>query len=142
MKRPYITYYQVNLKSETSSSEISHDVSQITDKAEESEKVNSGIVIEIEELKDSLKSKYVLNKLNIENDDENRDIQFAIDGASFDVAKEYFPDDAQKLRVKGTVFARMSPDQKESLIGSLYYSYYMLAYNFLYMVTQYNIFMN
>ena len=120
MKRPYITYYQVNLKSETCSSEISHDVSQITDKAEESEKVNSAIVIEIEELKDSLKNKYVVNKLNIENDDESRDIQFAIDGASFDVVKEYFPDDAEKLRVKGTVFARMSPGQKESLIGSLH----------------------
>ena len=42
---------------------------------------------------------------------------FAIDGNSYDVVKKYFPDDADKLRVKGTVFARMSPDQKEYLIG-------------------------
>ena len=42
---------------------------------------------------------------------------FAIDGNSYDVVKKYFPEDADKLRVKGTVFARMSPDQKEYLIG-------------------------
>lgn len=41
---------------------------------------------------------------------------FAITGKAFAVIKEYFPELLPKLTVRGTVFARMSPDQKQQLI--------------------------
>ena len=74
-------------------------------------------VIDVEEVKGNLKDKETSGKYNNDDDDKNHDIHFAIDGATFNIIKEYFPEEAKKIWVKGTVFARMSPDQKESLIG-------------------------
>ena len=74
-------------------------------------------VIDVEEAKIDLKSKETSKKYNNDLDDKNDDIHFAIDGATFNIIKEYFPEEAKNIWVKGTVFARMSPDQKESLIG-------------------------
>uniref|UniRef100_A0A8C4F5M9 Polyamine-transporting ATPase 13A3 n=1 Tax=Dicentrarchus labrax TaxID=13489 RepID=A0A8C4F5M9_DICLA len=44
---------------------------------------------------------------------------FAMNGKSFAVIEEHFPDMLQKLVLHGTVFARMAPDQKTQLIEAL-----------------------
>ncbi|XP_013404305.1 probable cation-transporting ATPase 13A3, partial [Lingula anatina] len=44
---------------------------------------------------------------------------FALDGRSFGVVRQYFPELLPKICVKGTIFARMSPDQKGQLIEQL-----------------------
>uniref|UniRef100_A0A3Q3JU03 Polyamine-transporting ATPase 13A3 n=1 Tax=Monopterus albus TaxID=43700 RepID=A0A3Q3JU03_MONAL len=44
---------------------------------------------------------------------------FAMNGKSFAVIEEHFPDMLQKLVLHGTVFARMAPDQKTQLIETL-----------------------
>ena len=44
---------------------------------------------------------------------------FAIDGESFGVVRRNFPEVADRVTVRGTVFARMSPDQKQTLIEHL-----------------------
>uniref|UniRef100_A0A3Q3KJN8 Polyamine-transporting ATPase 13A3 n=1 Tax=Mastacembelus armatus TaxID=205130 RepID=A0A3Q3KJN8_9TELE len=44
---------------------------------------------------------------------------FAMNGKSFAVISEHFPDMLQKLVLRGTVFARMAPDQKTELIQAL-----------------------
>uniref|UniRef100_A0A8C2ZZ94 Polyamine-transporting ATPase 13A3 n=1 Tax=Cyclopterus lumpus TaxID=8103 RepID=A0A8C2ZZ94_CYCLU len=44
---------------------------------------------------------------------------FAMNGKSFAVILEHFPDMLQKLVLQGTVFARMAPDQKTQLIEAL-----------------------
>uniref|UniRef100_A0A7N6AM14 Cation-transporting ATPase n=1 Tax=Anabas testudineus TaxID=64144 RepID=A0A7N6AM14_ANATE len=44
---------------------------------------------------------------------------FAMNGKSFAVISEHFPDMLQKLVLHGTVFARMAPDQKTQLIEAL-----------------------
>lgn len=40
----------------------------------------------------------------------------AIDGKSFGIIEKYLPDVLQKLCIRGTIFARMSPEQKCLLI--------------------------
>ncbi|KAL3862281.1 hypothetical protein ACJMK2_008262, partial [Sinanodonta woodiana] len=44
---------------------------------------------------------------------------FAVTGKSWGVLRQYFPDILPKIVCKGTVFARMSPDQKAQLIEHL-----------------------
>ncbi|XP_015251745.1 PREDICTED: probable cation-transporting ATPase 13A3 [Cyprinodon variegatus] len=44
---------------------------------------------------------------------------FAMNGKSFAIIAEHFPDMLQKLVLHGTVFARMAPDQKTQLIETL-----------------------
>ena len=47
------------------------------------------------------------------------DYVFATDGKSFTVIRQHFPDVYERLCTRGTVFARMTPDQKEFLIEEL-----------------------
>ncbi|KAL5492024.1 hypothetical protein EMCRGX_G017412 [Ephydatia muelleri] len=49
----------------------------------------------------------------------DKPFSLVIDGRSFDVVRSHFPDLIPKLLVKGTVFARMSPDQKAQLVIAL-----------------------
>ncbi|XP_051894917.1 cation-transporting ATPase 13A2 isoform X2 [Pristis pectinata] len=44
---------------------------------------------------------------------------FAINGKSFAVICDYFPDLLQKILLRGTVYARMAPNQKTQLVESL-----------------------
>ncbi|KAJ9592472.1 hypothetical protein L9F63_015888, partial [Diploptera punctata] len=44
---------------------------------------------------------------------------FAMTGRTWDVTKTHFPDVVAKLVTRGTVFARMSPDQKQQLVQEL-----------------------
>lgn len=44
---------------------------------------------------------------------------FAMEGKSWSVVHQYFPELLQKLVVRGSVFARMSPDQKQQLVLEL-----------------------
>nr|XP_053627607.1 polyamine-transporting ATPase 13A3-like [Cherax quadricarinatus] len=56
--------------------------------------------------------------INID-DDANDSYCFAIEGKSWGVVHEYFADKLQKLVVRGAIFARMSPDQKQQLVLEL-----------------------
>ncbi|XP_042233041.1 polyamine-transporting ATPase 13A3-like isoform X2 [Homarus americanus] len=56
--------------------------------------------------------------INLE-DDTNDSYCFAMEGKSWGVVHEYFPDMLQKLVVRGAIFARMSPDQKQQLVLEL-----------------------
>jgi cation-transporting ATPase 13A3/4/5 len=44
---------------------------------------------------------------------------FVMTGKTWTIAKTYFPDTVPSLVTRGTVFARMSPDQKQQLIQEL-----------------------
>eukprot|EP00731_Ephydatia_muelleri_P014337 Em0008g57a len=48
-----------------------------------------------------------------------RPYHLIVEGKSFEAIKLYFPDLLPRLLVKGTVFARMSPDQKAQLVTDL-----------------------
>lgn len=51
---------------------------------------------------------------------EDRDkIHIAITGKTFKVLREYYPEILKKVAVRGTVFSRMAPDQKQQLIELL-----------------------
>lgn len=56
-------------------------------------------------------------KISIE--EEEQYYHFAIDGKSFSVVRNYFPEIFPKLIVRGTIFARMAPDQKTQLVEAL-----------------------
>ncbi|XP_076086537.1 polyamine-transporting ATPase 13A3-like isoform X3 [Mytilus galloprovincialis] len=51
--------------------------------------------------------------------DDGNNFHFAIDGRSWSVVRTHFDDLLQKLCVRGTVFARFSPEQKGQLIETL-----------------------
>ncbi|CAH1276951.1 ATP13A3 [Branchiostoma lanceolatum] len=53
---------------------------------------------------------------DVDENDKRDQFTFAMSGKSFAVIKKYFPHVLPKLAVGGTVFARMSPDQKTQLI--------------------------
>jgi cation-transporting ATPase 13A3/4/5 len=44
---------------------------------------------------------------------------FAITGKSFNVVRDHYPDVMERLTARGAIFARMSPDQKETLVAGL-----------------------
>ena len=47
------------------------------------------------------------------------DYTFATDGKSFNIVRDHFPEVFDRLCTRGSVFARMTPDQKEFLIEEL-----------------------
>ena len=47
------------------------------------------------------------------------DYTFATDGKSFNIIRDHFPMVFERLCTRGSVFARMTPDQKEFLIEEL-----------------------
>ena len=44
---------------------------------------------------------------------------FALDGKSFAIISKYFPHIFEKILLNGTIYARMSPDQKAQLVERL-----------------------
>ncbi|XP_014866952.1 PREDICTED: probable cation-transporting ATPase 13A3 isoform X1 [Poecilia mexicana] len=68
-----------------------------------------------------------LEEINISLEDEGHAEEpktqplyhFAMNGKSFAIIAEHFPDMLQKLVLHGTVFARMAPDQKTQLVETL-----------------------
>ena len=54
----------------------------------------------------------------VEIDDADR-IHFAMTGKSWALVREHFPEVVARLVVRGTVFARFSPEQKQQLIEAL-----------------------
>ncbi|XP_061739900.1 polyamine-transporting ATPase 13A3 isoform X2 [Nerophis ophidion] len=56
---------------------------------------------------------------HIDEPKEQERYHFAMNGKSFSVISEHFPDLLQKLVLHGTVFARMAPDQKTQLVEAL-----------------------
>ncbi|XP_046580433.1 polyamine-transporting ATPase 13A3-like [Haliotis rubra] len=50
---------------------------------------------------------------------DNDSFRFALTGKSWAVIRQHFPDLMSKIVVKGTVFARMGPEQKAQLVESL-----------------------
>ena len=51
--------------------------------------------------------------------EKNKDYWFATDGKSWAVIHNHMPDLLSKLVVRGAVFSRMNPDQKQQLIVEL-----------------------
>jgi magnesium-transporting ATPase (P-type) len=49
----------------------------------------------------------------------NNNYHFAITGKSFNVVRDHYPDVMERLITRGAIFARMSPDQKETLVAGL-----------------------
>ena len=132
-KKPYITYYQVSVGSESSSAEPSREVTPINKKG--ADKSNSKFdsfttVVEIDELYENNSVMNGTKNVDKNNSTDDLQIAFAIDGTSYDIVKRHFPKEAEKLRVKGTVFARMSPDQKEALIGRYMYKIFAPCFGF------------
>ncbi|XP_077861935.1 putative cation-transporting ATPase 13A4, partial [Saccoglossus kowalevskii] len=62
-----------------------------------------------------------LNDVIIRMDDNfgHATYHFALDGKSFGVLRDYYSYLMPKIAVRGTVFARMSPDQKSQLVENL-----------------------
>ncbi len=56
--------------------------------------------------------------INLEQTD-NTDYCFAMTGKTFGVLRKYFPNLFEKTLVNGTIYARMSPDQKAQLVEHL-----------------------
>ncbi|XP_029471219.1 probable cation-transporting ATPase 13A3 isoform X3 [Rhinatrema bivittatum] len=68
----------------------------------------------------SINSEDIPTKLVNESlEDHHIDYHFAMNGKSFAVILEHFPDLVPKLVLHGTVFARMAPDQKTQLVEAL-----------------------
>nr|XP_022336548.1 probable cation-transporting ATPase 13A3 isoform X1 [Crassostrea virginica] len=57
--------------------------------------------------------------IDLENPHKTQNFHFAVSGHSFGVLTTHFPEYIPRVVVKGTVFARMSPDQKLQLIEDL-----------------------
>ncbi|XP_053378783.1 polyamine-transporting ATPase 13A3-like isoform X2 [Mercenaria mercenaria] len=55
--------------------------------------------------------------IQIEGDNSN--IKFAMSGKSWEIVRLHFPEQLQKILVRGVVFARMSPEQKAQLVEAL-----------------------
>jgi cation-transporting ATPase 13A2 len=60
-----------------------------------------------------------MNGILVREDDEEASYDFAITGKSFAVLRRYFPMTLEKILLNGSVYARMSPDQKAQLIECL-----------------------
>ena len=60
-----------------------------------------------------------LQRLEMSETSITMDYVFATDGKSFTVIRDHFPEVYERLCTRGTVFARMTPDQKEFLIEEL-----------------------
>lgn len=60
-----------------------------------------------------------LNPYRLAPDLPSNRYRFAMDGKTWAIVREYFPDLLPKFATRGTIFARMSPDQKTSLVAEL-----------------------
>ncbi|KAJ8320392.1 hypothetical protein KUTeg_001979, partial [Tegillarca granosa] len=59
------------------------------------------------------------DSMKIVIDESNPRFHFAVSGKSFAIIREHFPGVMSKIAVRGTVFARMAPDQKAQLVEIL-----------------------
>ncbi|KAM9349952.1 polyamine-transporting ATPase 13A3-like [Symphorus nematophorus] len=59
------------------------------------------------------------NVFDKQGSQQERSFHFAVNGRAFAVITEHFPQLVQKLVLRGTVFARMAPDQKTQLVEVL-----------------------
>ena len=74
----------------------------------------------------------IMNNNNILNQLEapSHRYHFAITGTVFHIIKTYYPELLPRILVRGTVFARMSPEQKQQLVELLQgLGYFVGAYN-------------
>eukprot|EP00095_Tigriopus_kingsejongensis_P002264 snap_masked-scaffold633_size121756-processed-gene-0.12 protein:Tk02264 transcript:snap_masked-scaffold633_size121756-processed-gene-0.12-mRNA-1 annotation:"probable cation-transporting atpase 13a3-like" len=75
--------------------------------------------------RDDFNAALVRDSLDIERgvldslDNSSRDYHFAMNGRSWGVIRAHFPHLLPKLILKGTIFARMAPDQKAQLVEEL-----------------------
>jgi cation-transporting P-type ATPase 13A2 len=56
---------------------------------------------------------------SINVDQNGNDYNFAVTGKSFAVLRRYFPKIFEKVLINGSIYARMSPDQKAQLVEHL-----------------------
>jgi len=67
--------------------------------------------------KESLSSDHV--KIFMDKATREDKLHVAVTGKTFRVLRDYYPDLLNKVAIRGTVFSRMSPDQKQQLIELL-----------------------
>ncbi|KAL4221280.1 hypothetical protein ACF0H5_019543 [Mactra antiquata] len=72
-----------------------------------------------ESIKETSKDEVFGKDVTIQMLDDKSKIKFAMTGKTWDIVRRYFPDELQKILVRGVVFARMSPEQKAQLIEAL-----------------------
>jgi len=70
-------------------------------------------------LKQELKEKEKEKEFKLVHKENNLKFHFAVSGKSFEVIRNEHRDLLNKLAVRGAVFARMSPDQKQQLVETL-----------------------
>ena len=59
-----------------------------------------------------------MNGMGVREDEENA-YNFAVTGKSFAVLRRYFPLTLEKILLNGSIYARMSPEQKAQLVECL-----------------------
>ncbi|GAB6022774.1 hypothetical protein CHUAL_006868 [Chamberlinius hualienensis] len=71
---------------------------------------------------------YEMDGVGIENNYVSKPVyHHSTDGKSFAVVRQYFPDVLLNLAIRGTIFARMTPDQKTQLIELLQEQEYIVG---------------
>ncbi|XP_014662698.1 PREDICTED: LOW QUALITY PROTEIN: probable cation-transporting ATPase 13A3, partial [Priapulus caudatus] len=68
---------------------------------------------------DTVASENDSTAVHVQLQDENEAYRFAVDGKTFDVIRYSYPDLLPRILVRGTVFSRMSPDQKAVVVEVL-----------------------
>jgi cation-transporting ATPase 13A3/4/5 len=83
-------------------------------KAESTDR-ESAFIVDMEKSNGSLSNNNNYNSVSV----NSNNYHFAITGKSFNVVRDHYPDVMERLVTRGAIFARMSPDQKETLVSGL-----------------------
>ncbi|XP_008206786.1 cation-transporting ATPase 13A2 isoform X2 [Nasonia vitripennis] len=70
-------------------------------------------------LSDNLRQGSAAEKGRQQNSPRKNDYVFSLTGKTWALIKQYYPELIPKLTTRGTIFARMSPDQKQQLVQEL-----------------------
>ena len=105
--KPEIEYHLAKATGSNNNSMVGMTKAESTDR-------ESAFIVDIEKSNGSLNSSG-----NNNNNSSGNNYHFAITGKSFNVVRDHYPDVMEKLFTRGAIFARMSPDQKETLVTGL-----------------------
>ena len=103
--KPEIEYHLARSSGSNNNSLVGMAKAESTDR-------ESAFIVDMEKSNGSLN-----NNNNGSNGGNN--YHFAITGKSFNVVRDHYPDVMERLVTRGAIFARMSPDQKETLVSGL-----------------------
>ncbi|XP_012263211.2 polyamine-transporting ATPase 13A3 isoform X1 [Athalia rosae] len=107
-------YFTQSTSQHSPTSPIGNDVSEMTD-------LNSIASLETVE-NGSTQGNHTANQVNYLSDDlhiTSNKYVFSLTGKTWAMIKQYYPELIPKIATRGTIFARMSPDQKQQLVQEL-----------------------